>query len=130
VRRFLSDFRKFAMQGNLLQVAVAFIIGLYFKDVIDKFTNGIVLALIAAIFGKSNFVDIDVTVNKSVIAVGAFLNAIINFLLVALVLFLMIRAWESMRERMRLAQDEEALTPDQELLTQIRDLLAAQSRAD
>ena len=126
MKQFIKDFRKFATQGNLLQVATAFIIGLYFKDVIDRFTNGIVLAFVSAIFGKQNFVDVEFTVNKSKILVGAFLNAVINFILIALVLFLMIKAWESMRERLKLEKDETDLTTDQELLTEIRDILREQ----
>ena len=123
MKQFIKDFRKFATQGNLLQVATAFIIGLYFKDVIDRFTNGIVLALITAFFGKSNFDQLFVTVNKSRILVGAFLNAVINFVLIAFVLFLMIKAWEHMRTRMKMEPDEVDLTTDQELLTEIRDIL-------
>jgi large conductance mechanosensitive channel len=126
MKKFFKDFRKFATQGNLLQVATAFIIGLYFKDVIDRFTNGIVLAFISAIFGKANFNDFEFTVNKSHILVGAFLNAVINFVLIAFVLFVMIKAWEHMRERMKLETDDDDLTTDQELLTEIRDLLAQQ----
>ena len=126
MRTFLKDFRKFALQGNLLQVAVAFIIGLYFKDVIDKFTNGIVLAFITAIFGKANFTDVGFTINHSRILVGAFLNAVINFMLVALVLFVMIRGVEEMRERLKLSADPADLTTDQELLTEIRDILREQ----
>jgi len=126
MKQFLKDFRKFATQGNLLQVATAFIIGLYFKDVIDRFTNGIVLAFVSAIFGKPNFNDVEFTVNKSKILVGAFLNAVINFLLVAFVLFVMIKAWEHMRERLKMEKEADDLTTDQELLTEIRDLLAEQ----
>jgi large conductance mechanosensitive channel len=126
VTKFLKDFRKFAIQGDLLQIATAFIIGLYFKGVIDSFTNGIVLAFVSAIFGKVDFASIGFTLNNSRIAVGLFIQAIVNFALVALVLFVMIEAWEGMRERMRLLPDEDDLTVDQELLTEIRDLLRTQ----
>jgi large conductance mechanosensitive channel len=126
VTKFVKDFRKFAIQGDLLQIATAFIIGLYFKGVIDSFTNGIVLAFVSAIFGKASFGDIGFTLNHSRIAIGLFLNAILNFVLVAFVLFLMIKAWESMRARMRLQPEEADLTVDQELLTEIRDLLRTQ----
>ena len=124
--KFLKDFRKFAIQGDLLQIATAFIIGLYFKGVIDSFTNGIVLAFVSAIFGKVDFASIGFTLNNSRIAVGLFIQAIVNFVLVAFVLFVMIKAWEGMRERMRLLPDEDDLTVDQELLTEIRDLLRTQ----
>ena len=129
MRKFLKDFRKFALQGNLLQVAVAFILGLYFKDVVDRLTNGILLAFITAIFGKPNFNDVGLTVNHSRILVGAFLNALLNFMLVAFGLFLIIRAWEGMRERLKLDKDEDEMTTDQELLTEIRDILREQQRS-
>ena len=128
MREFLTEFRKFILRGNVLQIAVAFIIGLYFKDVIDSFTNGIVLAFVAAIFGKPNFQDIGFTINDSRILVGAFLNAVINFVLVAFVLFIIIKAYEAMMTRLRTSgEDEEPLTVGEELLTEIRDLLRARS---
>ena len=124
MREFLTEFRKFILRGNVLQIAVAFIIGLYFKDVVDKFTNGIVLAFVSAIFGKPNFQDIGFTINDSRILVGAFLNAVINFVLVAFVLFLIIKAYEAMMARLRASgEDDEPLTVSEELLTEIRDLL-------
>ena len=125
MKKFLKDFRNFAIQGDLLQIATAFVIGLYFKQVVDAFTNGIMLALISALFGKSNFSDIGFTLNNSRFHVGDFLNAIINFVLVAFVVFIMIRVWERMRDQLKLQPDPE-LTADQQLLTEIRDLLRAQ----
>lgn len=127
MREFLNDFRKFVMRGNLVEIAVAFIIGLYFKDVIDSFTNGIVLALVAAIFGKPNFSDIHFTINHSVFAVGLFLNAVINFVLVAFVLFLIIKGYEAIKEHY-VRDEAEPLTQEAELLTEIRDLLTTQAR--
>jgi large conductance mechanosensitive channel len=129
VREFLNDFRKFIMRGNLLQLAVAFILGLYFKDVVDAFTKGIVLPFVAAIFGKPSFDAIGFDVGDSRIAVGTFINAVINFVLVAFVLFLIIKAYEAMMARLRAApEDVEPLTVSEELLTEIRDLLRAQAR--
>jgi large conductance mechanosensitive channel len=126
---FLNDFRKFIMRGNLLQLAVAFILGLYFKDVVDAFTKGIVLPFVAAIFGKPSFDAIGFDVGDSRIAVGTFINAVINFVLVAFVLFLIIKAYEAMMARLRAAPEEvEPLTVSEELLTEIRDLLRVQAR--
>jgi large conductance mechanosensitive channel len=125
VKKFLRDFRNFAIQGDLLQIATAFVIGLYFMAVVDTFTNGIMLAAISALFGKQNFSKIGFEVNGSRFLVGDFLNAVINFVLVALFVFLMIRVWEKMRDQLKLQPDPE-LTADQQLLTEIRDLLRAQ----
>ncbi|MFM7224787.1 MAG: MscL family protein [Actinomycetota bacterium] len=129
MRTFTHEFRKFAVRGNLAQVGVAFVLGLYFKEVIDKLTNGIVLAVAAAVFGKQNFSDIRFTINGSVFLIGDFLNAVVNLGLVLLVLFFVVRAWEAMLERMRTEPDEQDPTPDQLLLTEIRDLLAERPQA-
>jgi large conductance mechanosensitive channel len=124
----LTDFRKFVMKGNLIEIAVAFIIGLYFKDVIDSFTNGIVLAFIAAIFGKPNFQDIVIGIGDADLLIGLFLNAVINFLLVAFVLFLIIKAYDTVKARMIASGEEtETLTKGEELLEEIRDILRSRA---
>ena len=128
MREFLTDFRKFVLRGNLVEIAVAFILALYFKDVVDKFTNGIVLALIAAIFGQPSFESITIHVGDGALLVGAFLNAVINFVLVAFVLFIVIKLYEVAKEHLVREAEEEPLTQEAELLSEIRDLLAAQQR--
>jgi large conductance mechanosensitive channel len=122
----LTEFRKFVMKGNLVEIAVAFILALYFKDVVDVFTNGIVLAFVAAIFGEPNFASITIGIGDAELLIGAFLNTIVNFVLVALVLFFVVKTYNAMKERlMRSGEEEAALTREGELLTEIRDLLAA-----
>ena len=128
MREFLTDFRKFVLRGNLVEIAVAFILALYFKDVIDTFTNGIVLAFIAAIFGQPSFESITIHIGDGALLVGAFLNAVINFLLVAFVLFVVIKMYEVAKEHFVRDADDEPLTQEAELLSEIRDLLAAQQR--
>lgn len=128
MRDLMTEFRKFVMKGNLVEIAVAFILALYFKDVVDVFTNGIVLAFVAAIFGEPNFASITIGLGDAEILIGAFLNAVINFLLVALVLFLIVKTYTAMKDRlMRSGEETEALTREGELLTEIRDLLATRA---
>jgi large conductance mechanosensitive channel len=128
VRELLTDFRKFVMKGNLIEIATAFILALYFKDVVDAFTNGIILPFIAAIFGEANFRDITIGIGDADLLIGVFLNAVINFVLVAFVLFLIIKAYETFKNRL-VAQGEETetLTKGEELLEEIRDLLRARA---
>ena len=126
----MTEFRNFVMKGNLIEIAVAFIIGLYFKDVVDAFTNGIVLAFIAAVFGEPNFRDITIGLGDAELLVGVFLNAVINFLLVAFVLFFIIKAYDTVKARMAASGEEvAALSRGEELLEEIRDLLASQRGA-
>jgi large conductance mechanosensitive channel len=93
----LREFREFVTKGNLLELAVAFVLGLAFAGVVTAFTSGIILPLIAAIVGEPNFNALTFTVGDGVIRYGTFLTALANFLLIALVLFFVIRAYNRLR---------------------------------
>jgi len=116
----LKEFRDFIAKGNLVEIAVAFIMGLAFAAVVTAFTN-MVLGAIAYVFG-AQLAFADLGVHKGtvlVIPIGAFILAVINFLIVAFVLFLVVKAYN------RFKKEEEAAGPTEvELLTQIRDELA------
>lgn len=88
----LKEFKAFALRGNVVELAVAVILGLAFNAVVQAFANGILLNLIAGIFGKPDFSSLQVTVGDAVILYGAFLTAVVNFLIVAFALFLVVRA--------------------------------------
>ena len=116
----LKEFRDFISKGNLVEIAVAFILGLAFAAVVTTFTN-LVLGAIAYVFGASlSFSELGVHKGTVlVIPIGTFILAVINFLIVALVLFLVVKAYN------RFKKEEEAAGPTEvELLIQIRDELA------
>jgi large conductance mechanosensitive channel len=116
----LKEFRDFIAKGNLVEIAVAFIMGLAFAAVVTAFT-AMVLGAIAYVFGSSLSFD-DIGVHKNgvlVIPIGASILAVINFLIVAFILFLVVKTYN------RFKKQEEAAGPTEvELLTQIRDELA------
>lgn len=122
----LNEFKAFIMRGNLLELAVAFIMGLAFAGVVDSFTNDVVMAFIGAIVGEPNFGALDFSIGDGVIRYGLFINAVINFLIVATVLFLIVKALNKVLEARRAGTEPEAepLTAEGQLLTEIRDLLA------
>jgi large conductance mechanosensitive channel len=91
----LTEFKEFALEGNVLELAIAFILGLYFKQVVDALVNGVILAFVAAVFGEPSFDDLTFNVGDGVILYGTFLTAIITFLIVAAALFLIIKARDS-----------------------------------
>jgi large conductance mechanosensitive channel len=93
----LREFKGFVLKGNLLEIAVAFVLGLAFAAVIDAFVSGIVLPFIAAIVGQPNFDALTFSIGDGVIRYGTFLTALVNFLLIALVLFFVIRAYNRLR---------------------------------
>jgi len=122
-----GEFRRFISRGNVVELGIAFVMGAAFKTVIDalagdgKTNQGILGGLIGAIFGgnRPNFNDRGVTLNGSFIPLGSLLTAGINFLLVAVVLFFVIKAYG----RFRRSEPEETTNG---LLASIRDELRKQ----
>jgi large conductance mechanosensitive channel len=118
----IREFREFISKGNLVEIAIGFIMGLAFAAVVTAFTN-VVLGTIAYIVGSDLSFD-QIGVHRDgqlVIPIGAFITALIDFLLIALVLFFVVRAYN------RFNRKEEAGTgpTEVELLTEIRDELRA-----
>jgi large conductance mechanosensitive channel len=128
----LKGFKDFIMRGNVIDLAVAFVIGTAFKDVVTAFVANIITPLIAAIAGKPNFASLYFTVHHSRFYYGSFINAVISFLLVAAAIyFAVVVPLNALAER-RARRIEEGLVDDDPkpddivLLEQIRDLLKAQ----
>lgn len=83
----LKDFKKFILRGNVVELAVAVVIGAAFTGIVTAFVKDLVTPLIAAIGGKPDFSNLYFTINKSRFMYGDFLNAVISFLMVASVIF-------------------------------------------
>ena len=83
----LSDFKKFILRGNVVDLAVAVVIGAAFTAVVTAFVKDFITPLIGAIFGTQNFNNLTFTVNHSQFNYGAFINALLSFLIVATVVF-------------------------------------------
>ena len=91
MRKLWREFKGFAMGGNMLDPALGFIIGTAFATLIQSLAGNVIMQFVAAIFGKADFKDLDVTINKARIEYGAFLTDLINFTLLAIVLFLIVK---------------------------------------
>jgi large conductance mechanosensitive channel len=126
----LKDFRAFIMRGNVLDLAVAVVIGAAFNAVVNSFVKNIVLQLIAAIAGKPDFSSLYFTINHSQIRYGQFITDVLNFLIIAAAVFLIVRVFQTLQERRRNGEldPEDNIAPTDEaiLLGEIRDLIAAQ----
>lgn len=79
----MKDFKEFLLRGNLVDMAVGIVIGLAFAAVVTAFVADLITPLLAAIGGKPNFASLSFTVNKSHFLYGAFVNAVITFLIIA-----------------------------------------------
>ena len=90
MRSWGTEFKEFLLRGNLVDLAVAIVIGVAFTAVVTAFVADIITPIIAAIFGKPDFGNLDFTINGSRFAYGDFLNALFTFVVIALVLFLFV----------------------------------------
>jgi large conductance mechanosensitive channel len=125
----LKGFKQFILRGNVIDLAVAVVIGLAFNAVIHALVTDIVTPLIAAIFGKPNFANLTFTINHSRFLYGDLINYIIGFLSVAAAIyFLVVAPLNALKQRRQSGQDVEAeISEEIQLLTEIRDLLARSS---
>jgi large conductance mechanosensitive channel len=109
----LKDFRDFLMRGNLVQLAVAFVMGVAFAAVVTSFVNDLVMPIIAMIFGKADFSALTFTINGAVFRYGAFITAVITFVAIAAaVFFFVVKPVEAVERRFR--REEEEAVPDEE----------------
>lgn len=129
----LKEFKEFALKGNLVDIAIGFVMGAAFKQVVTSFTGGIVSPLIGLAF-KADFKDLkwiareaDTSSNISEVAVlyGDFITNIIDFIIVAFVMFIIIKGINATKKKEAPAAPALPAGPTQEeLLAEIRDLLA------
>ena len=129
MNKFAKDFRDFILRGNVLDLAVAVVIGAAFNAVVNSMVNDIIMPIIAGIIGKPSFNDLTFGLGDATVYYGKFLTALVNFLIIAATIFVIIRAFESLQSRRRkgeIEEPEEAKTDEVLLLEQIRDLLAEQ----
>lgn len=123
----LKEFREFIMRGNVLDLAVAVVIGAAFIAVVNSLVGDIVMPIIGVLIGGINFSGLSITIGSAVIAYGKFLQAVVNFLLVGFTMFLIIKSINSLQKRLVKPKEETPPAPvtpeDILLLREIRDLL-------
>lgn len=136
----LKEFQEFIAKGNVMDLAVGVIIGGAFGLIVNSLVGDIIMPIVGAIFGGLDFSNYFVALSSSVtaqsleaakeqgavFAYGSFITVVINFLILAFIIFLMVRAVNKMRRRFeeQKAAAPEAPAADVQLLTEIRDLLA------
>ena len=125
-----SEFKEFAMRGNVVDLAVGVIIGGAFGKITTSLVNDVIMPPIGMVLGKVDFKDKKVVlleaaegIKEVAISYGAFINAIIDFTIVAFALFMVIKAMNRMKKKEAAAPTPAATPADVLLLTEIRDLL-------
>lgn len=139
---FVKEFKEFAIKGNVMDLAVGVIIGGAFGKIIDSVVNDLVMPVVAAIIGKPDFSNLYVVLRgdvadglalvdarkvdgAAIFAYGSFITVAINFFLLALVIFMMVKGINRLKrkEEAKAAVAPPAPTKEEVLLTEIRDLL-------
>jgi large conductance mechanosensitive channel len=115
----LREFKTFVNRGNLVELAVAFTLTLFFVPVVNAIVDGVILNLIAAIFGQPNFDAITIGVGEADLLIGTVITALVTFLIVAFVCFLIVKAYNAFYTK----EHEEDELSEIDLLTEIRDEL-------
>jgi large conductance mechanosensitive channel len=118
----LKEFKEFAMKGNIVDLAVAVIIGTAFGKIVTALTDTIIMPMISLVLGKGSVHELSVIIGNTVFPIGGFLQAVIDFILVAFVLFLIIKAMNSFKKK-EVPSAPVAPPEDIVLLREIRDEL-------
>ena len=131
---FIKEFKDFAMKGNLVDIAVGFVMGAAFNKVVSSFTGGIVSPLIGLVF-NADFKDLKYVVTEGVanaegaiegevaVLYGEFLTNVIDFIIVAFVMFMIVKGVNRMKKKEEPAPEAPKGPSQEELLAEIRDLL-------
>lgn len=131
MKKFLEEFKEFALKGNVMDMAIGVIIGAAFGNIVTALTDSFITPLIAAITGGSGEDGVAVggqfVINGVAFTYGAFISAIINFLIIALILFCLLKAVNKMMSIGKKKEEEPEAEPEpsreEVLLTEIRDIL-------
>lgn len=124
MKAFFNEFKQFAMRGNVLDLAVAVVIGAAFTTIINSVVNDLIMPLIGLILGGIDFSGWAITIGNATFTFGNLVQAIIVFIATAFVLFLIIKGANlALRKKEEAPPPPPAPTREEELLTEIRDLL-------
>ena len=120
MKHFVKEFKEFIATGDMIQLAVAVILGAALGALIKAFVDGIMMQIVAAVIGKPDFESLTVGIGKAELQIGLVINAAITFVATGFVLFLIIKAYNRFKKT---EEAEETGPTELELLTQIRDAL-------
>ena len=122
--KFLQEFKTFAMRGNVIDLAVGVIVGGAFSSITNSLINDIIMPIVGIFVSQASFADLTLSVGGAVITYGNFIQAVLNFVILAFVVFCMVKAVNRVAHTQK---KEEAPPPapshEEKLLTEIRDLL-------
>ena len=146
MKNFINEFKAFILRGNVVDMAVGVVVGNSFKNISTSLVNDVIMPAIGMLLGKVNFAELKIVLQEAVVAAdgtelaaevairyGAFIQTIVDFLIVAAAVFVMIKVFAALTERRKQEEVveeapvvvEEPKPTSEDLLTEIRDLLKA-----
>ena len=123
MKAFIREFKTFLNRGNVLDLAVGVIIGGAFKSITDSLTNDILMPLLGLLVNQVSFSDLTLTLGSATIAYGSFLEAVLNFIIMAFAVFCIVKAFNRLHRKKEEAAPAPKPSQEELLLTEIRDLL-------
>ena len=127
MKKFLNEFKAFAMRGNVMDLAIGVIIGGAFSGITNSLINDIIMPIIGIFVGEDTFASLAFHIGSAEILIGNFIQAIFNFIILAFVVFCMVKALNSLHKKKEEAPAAPpAPSKEEVLLTEIRDLLKDQ----
>lgn len=123
MKAFIREFKTFLNRGNVLDLAVGVIIGGAFKSITDSLTNDILMPLLGLLVNRVSFSDLTLTLGSATIAYGSFLEAVLNFIIMAFAVFCIVKAFNRLHRKKEEAAPAPKPSQEELLLTEIRDLL-------
>ncbi len=122
MKRYISEFKAFAIKGSVLDLAVGVIIGAAFGKIVDSLVTDVIMPVLGILVGGVDFAQITFGVNNAQISIGLFIQALLNFILVAIALFIFIKVINKIKKEHK-DDTEKPIPEDIKLLTEIRDSL-------
>jgi len=120
----IQEFKDFINKGDIVDLAVAVVMATAFKPIVDTFVNGVLMQIVAAIFGEPNFDSLSFGLGDAEIFYGTVITAMVSFLFVALAVFFVLKAYNASKREEEAVEEAPAGPSEIDLLTEIRDSLA------
>ena len=129
MKKFIAEFKEFALKGNMIDLAIGIIIGSSFNAIVNSIVNDILMPVFGIILGGKDFSGLAITVGDASIKYGMLIQALINFVIIALCLFVLVKIMNKLRNPKPVVEEKKVEEPahkpdDIVLLEEIRDLLA------
>ena len=128
----IKEFREFITKGNVLDLAIAVVMGAAFGKIVSSLVDNIITPLIGILLGGVNFSSLSFTVGKAVVQYGQFVQAVIDFLIISFAIFMFMKVANSLIRKKQAKEEEvlEAVPASEQYLKEIRDLLQKNARQD